>query len=228
MAENSLTIPHPYGVCVFGSALLRVSADNALITAAVTRSEKKTSDAFLKAKEGARAVADFLRKSGVDDFGMSRISLSQEYAFTNGVRRSLGYKATIGFKIAIKALDKLEEIASGVVEAGANEIASIQFHTSSLKDVRMQARRQAIDAAKEKAAVYAQAGGVILENIIHIEDVNPQILHTQLRSQFHLGGVGPPPSDLIEHDGGRQTLDPGAIEVTAAVLVAFGLGQAKA
>lgn len=204
-----------------------MSADNALITASVTRIEKKTSDAFLKAKEGARTVADFLRKSGVDDFGMSRISLSQEYRFTSGERRSLGYRATIGFKIAIKALDQLEEIASGVVEAGANEIASIQFHTSNLKDLRMQARRQAIDAAKEKAAVYAGAAGVTLGNIIHIEDVNPQILHTQLRSQFHVGGVGPPPRDLIEHDAGKQTMDPGAIEITAAVLVAFSLGPVK-
>lgn len=228
MFDSSLTISNPYGVCVFGSALLRVSPDSVKIATAVHCVEKKTSDAFSKAKEAARAVFDFLQRSGIDDFGMSRISLSQEHRYSGGEHRFLGYKATIGFTIVIKTLDRLEDIASGVIEAGANEIGSIQFQTSDLKDLRTQARRQAIDAAKEKAAVYAQAAGVALGKVIHIEDVNPQVLQMYLRPQLHVGGVGgvgQPPQDIIEHDAGKQTLDPGAIEVSAAVLVAFSLEQ---
>jgi uncharacterized protein len=228
MFDRSLTISNPYGVCVFGSALLRVSPDSAKIVAAVICVEKKTSDAFSKAKKTARAVSDFLQRSGIDDFGMSRISLSQEHRFSGGEQHFLGYRATIGFTIVIKILDRLEDIASGVIEAGANEITSIHFQTSNLKDLRMQARRQAIEAAKEKAAVYAQAAGADLGKVIHIEDVNPQVLQVYLGSHHArgVGGVGPPPQDIIEHDAGKQTLDPGAIEVTAAVLVAFSLGQA--
>lgn len=227
MWESSLTIQNPYGVSVFGSALLRVSPDSALITAAVTRLEKKPADAFSKAKEGARAVSEFLRRFRVDEFGTSRISLSQETRLVGGEFRDLGYKANVGFTIKIKTLDQLEETISGVVEAGANEIASIEFHTSNLKELRLQARRLAIEAAKEKAANYSEAGGVSLGRIIHIQDVNAQVLQRQWRSQFHIAGQGKTERELIDHDAGKQTLDPGAIEVAAAVLVAFSLEDSK-
>jgi uncharacterized protein YggE len=85
----------------------------------------------------------------------------------------------------------------------------------------MQARRLAVEAAKEKAAVYAEAAGVVLGSVIHIEDVDPQRL--QARSQFHVGGLGQLPRDPMEHDAAKESLDPKAIEVAAAVLLAFSL-----
>jgi hypothetical protein len=45
MNGNSLTIENPFGISVFGSALLRVSPDPATITAAITRLEAKPSEA---------------------------------------------------------------------------------------------------------------------------------------------------------------------------------------
>ncbi len=172
-------------------------------------------------------MSEFLRRFRVDEFGTSRISLSQETRLVGGEFRDLGYKANVGFTIKIKTLDQLEETISGVVEAGANEIASIEFHTSNLKELRLQARRLAIEAAKEKAANYSEAGGVSLGRIIHIQDVNAQVLQRQWRSQFHIAGQGKTERELIDHDAGKQTLDPGAIEVAAAVLVAFSLEDSK-
>jgi uncharacterized protein YggE len=225
MFETSLTIENPYGLSVFGSALLKVSPDSALVNASVTRVEQRPSDSFSKAKEGARAVADFLRRSKIDEFGTSRISLIREIRFVGNEQRFLGYKATVDFTVRITALDRLEEVVTGVVEAGANEIASIRFHTSALKDLRAQARRLAIEAAKEKAAIYASAAGVRLGGIIHIQDVNPQVLQQSERFRGH--GQGQPLQELIDHDGDKQTLDPSAIEVTAAALVAFSLEQSS-
>jgi uncharacterized protein len=222
MFESSLTIQNPFGVSVFGSALLRVSPDLAAITATVARLEQTSSEAFSKAKEGARAVTEFLRRAGVDEFGMSRISLSQELRFTGGERRFLGYNAKIGFTVVLKALDRIEEIVSGLIDGGANEINSIEFQTSRLKELRAQARRLAIDAAKEKAVIYATAANVSLGSIIHIQDVNPQVVLGP-RKVHHGSGFRVQADHVIDGDSDKQTLDPGAIEVGAAVLVAFGL-----
>jgi uncharacterized protein len=223
MWEDSLTIRNPYGISVFGSALLKVSPDSAMISVAVTRLETRPEESFSKAREGARSVTQFLSKSGADEFGTSRISLSQQNRFVGGESRFLGYKANVGFTIVLKALDRLEEIVSGVIEAGANEIASIQFRTSNLKELRAQARRLAVEAAKEKAVLYSQAAGVRLGSIIHIQDVNPQILQKNRLGHFQARGQEQMQEDLVDHDAGKQTLDPGAIEVAAAVLVAFSL-----
>src|SRR5690348_495197 len=122
MWEDSLTIRNPFGISVFGSALVKASPDLAIISAAVTRLETKPAESFSKAREGARSVTQFLRQSGADEFGTSRISLSQQNRFVGGESRFLGHKANVGFTIVLKALDRLEEIVSGVIEAGANEI----------------------------------------------------------------------------------------------------------
>ena len=89
--NGTLTIEHPFGISVFGSALLRVSPDSAIIRAAITRLEEKPSDAFAKARKGAQSVTAFLRKSQVTESGLSRISLSQEYRISNSERRPIGY-----------------------------------------------------------------------------------------------------------------------------------------
>jgi len=74
----------PPGLSVYGHALVTTSPDLAVIYAGVTRQDKKPSDALSSAKESARVVAEFLRRSNVDSFGMSRISLNQEPIYRDG------------------------------------------------------------------------------------------------------------------------------------------------
>lgn len=152
----------PYGLSVYGHALVRTSPDSAVIHASVTRGEEEPSDSLSKAKEGAHAVEEFLRRSNVDDFGMSRIQLNREpdHRAYGSQTQSPRYFATVQFIITIVQLDRLDEILSGVVKAGANDWLFTHFLTSRLKEVRMQARHLAIEAAKEKGAIYAREGGV--------------------------------------------------------------------
>src|SRR5262245_23708420 len=89
-AETRRTTP---GVKVFGSAVVRVAPDTASIIVAVSRLEQKPEAAFSKAREGAQGVTAYLHKAGVKDFGSSRVTLSQEYRYTNGEQKFVGYRA---------------------------------------------------------------------------------------------------------------------------------------
>jgi uncharacterized protein YggE len=217
--------PTPHGLSVYGHALVRTSPDLAMIRVGVTRRDKKPADSLLRAKEGARDVAEFLRKSSVDDFGMSRISLNQDFNYrADDSQASLPYFATIQFNVTIGQLDRLEEIISGVVKAGANDRLFTQFRTSKLKDVRMQARHLAIEAAKEKGAVYAREAGISLGRIIHMQEIrNPEFMQSaqiQMSAQFGMT------DGTFDRDSGvKTTLEPDAIEVVAGVLVTFSLEQ---
>ena len=92
------------------------------------------------------------------------------------------------------------------------------FQTTRLKDVRADARRQAILAAREKAEVYASAAGISLGHVIGIEDVNPEVLSG--RSESHVK------RELSTDDPGEQkAIDPGAITVGAAVTVMIAIRQ---
>lgn len=224
MNGNSTTITHPFGISTFGSALLRVSPDSAVIRAAITRLEEKPSEAFAKARKAAQAVTGFLRKAEVEDSGLSRMSLSQQYRFVNSERRPIGYLARIGLTVVLRQLDHTEGIVSGLIEAGADEITAIEFHTAKLKELRARARELAMFAAREKAEIYAAAGKISIGEILHIQDVNPNIL----QQEFHGGPVrGPIQPEIVDSEPEQGLLDPSAIQVGAAVVVAFRIAGQK-
>jgi uncharacterized protein YggE len=89
------------GVTAFGSAVLRVAPDTASIVVAVSRTEQKPDAAFQKARDAAQSVNSYLQKAGVKDFGSSRVTLSQQYRWTNNENRFIGYQARIAFDVFV-------------------------------------------------------------------------------------------------------------------------------
>jgi uncharacterized protein len=163
------------GVTVIGSSVIRVSPDSASIVAAVSRSETEPKDAFASARTAANAVQEFLKEQGIRSFSSSRITLTQEYRPGQGESRNitLGYKARIGFNIKLSDLDRVEELVSGLIAHGANELVAVSYQTSLLQETRNDARRQAIAAAKEKAELYCHEAGVTIGRVLGINDLLP-------------------------------------------------------
>jgi uncharacterized protein YggE len=209
-------VTNPFGITVFGSSITRVPPDIASIKAAVSIVEQKPADAFSISKKHARAVQELLRKQNVAEFGTSRVALTRTIKMVNGVQQFAGYQARITLSILLKELDRVDELAEGLVSAGANEIERIGFETTKLKEVRAEARRMAMTAALEKAQNYCAAGGVQLGRILHIEDVNPLTLQAGMARGAHGAGTSVP-----EFDGDVRAFDPSLIEIGAAVFVSY-------
>jgi uncharacterized protein len=218
MTDASTPICTPSSVKVFGSAILRVAPDTASIAIAVSRLEQKPKDAFANARQGAEAVNACLHKSGVKEFGASRVSLAQEFKYTNNENRFAGYRARIGYSIVLRDLDRLDAVLTELIDAGANELASVTFQTTRLKDVRAEARRRAVAAAKEKAALYCDAAGVSLGRVFAIEDINPETLSGRSEGHVYREPMA------VDDAGELKAVDPGAITVGAAVNIYFELG----
>src|SRR5215212_2865271 len=164
------------GVKVFGSAVVRVAPDTASIVVAVSRLEPKPEAAFAKAREGAQGVTAYLHKAGVQDFGSSRVTLSQEFRYANGENKFVGYQAKIEFHVVLREMDKVDAVLAGLIAAGANTLTSVTFQTTRLKELRAEARRRAVAAAREKAELYCGAAGIAAGRVLAIEDVNPESL----------------------------------------------------
>ena len=209
-------IKTPFGVNVFGSAIVRVEPDIVSMNFAVSRIQQHPKEAFLDVRTVVQQVRKYLEKANVGEVGTSRVSIAQSFRFIANEQKFVGYTARVGFHVLLHQLDRMEEILSGVVDAGVNEISSVDFQTTRLKDVRANARRRAIDAAREKAENYCAAAGVALGKIIHIEDVNPDTLHN--REGHVVREVQPDDSGEI------QAFDPGSITIGAAVILAFEIG----
>jgi len=201
-------IRSPFGINVFGSSLIRVEPDIVSLNFAVSRLQQHPKDAFQDVRKASQDVRKYLDQAKVDEIGLSRVGISQSYQFISGEQKFVGYTAKIGFHVLLRQLDKMEDILAEIIDAGVNEITSVDFQTTRLKEIRAEARKQALNAAREKAENYCNAAGIDLGKIIHIEDVNPDDLNPR---DDHVRGL----SSQI------KVFDPGNITISAAVIVAF-------
>ena len=217
--QSSASAKTSEGVQVFGSALLRVPPDIASIVVSVSRLEDEPTHAFSKAHASAKAVHSYLLRANVDEVQSSRITLSQETRYEHGEPRFIGYQARLGYHVILRDLDRVEEILIGLIDAGANELTSVTFETSQLKEIREDARARAIEAARRKAEVYAEAAGIGVGDVVFIEDMNPDFLSGRREGHVHYEAV-------IDDSGDLQAIDPGAITIGAAVTVVYSLGEA--
>ena len=202
-------IQNPFGITVFGSSLIKVEPDIVSLSFAVSRIHQHPKDAFQDVRSSSQSVRKYLEQAKVDEVNTSRVSISQTFRYISGEQKFLGYTAKVAFNVLLRKLDQMEDLLSGIVDAGANEIESVEFQTTKLKELRADARRQAISAAREKAENYCNAAGVTLGKVIHIEDVNPDNLRGR-ESHAEMGIANQ-----------LQAFDPGNITIGAAVIVAF-------
>ena len=202
------SIERPFGINVFGSSIARIAPDIASLKFAVARLADHPKDAFREAREGAQSVRAALVQLDISDVGSSRVTLSQTFRYTGRV----------AFHVLLHDLERMEAVLSGIVDAGANEVDSVQLQTSRLKEVRAEARQRALEAAREKAVIYCQSAGVTLGPVVHIEDLNPDMLE-MARSGHRMHETQPDDEEPL------IAFDPGSIVVAAAVMVAFEIGR---
>src|SRR5262245_56855427 len=124
----------PSGVKAFGSAVLRVAPDFVAIQFAVGPTAKQPRDAFRATHQVARAVRAYLGQVNVTDVAASRVTLAESYEYVGNKRERKGYFAQVSFNVLLSDLDRMEEVLVGVVDAGANQIGSVEFRTSKLKE----------------------------------------------------------------------------------------------
>jgi uncharacterized protein YggE len=213
------SIPNPYGINVFGSAIVRVDPDLVSISFSVLRLKKDPKEAFAAAREGAQQVRAFLAQAKLTNFGASPLSLKESFIHTGGEHRFEGYHASIDFHVLLHELERMEEIVAGVINAGANKVTDIEYQTTRLKEIRADTRRRAVEAAREKAENYCKAAGVTLGSVIHIEDINPNVLKGNVGHGFH--------ETQPDNDETMNAFNPGSIIVGGAVTVAYEIGPAN-
>jgi uncharacterized protein YggE len=216
------SIRHPSGISVFGSYLVRVEPDVALVTFAVAHTKPEPPAAFASTRQAVADVRAYLEKADVSpaDVQTAVVNLSADWHGYGKERVFLGYEARTTLSVRLTDLRRFEEILAGVVQAGANQIQGTEFQTTRLLDLRAQARRGAFAAARRKGELYAEEAGVRLGEVLHVEDVNPDAVRGR-------GSHGADASALESDDDGTKASTPGSIQVQAAVQVMFAIHRSK-
>ncbi|MEU5265863.1 SIMPL domain-containing protein [Amycolatopsis sp. NPDC021455] len=204
-------IERPWGVTVHGAASVKAAPDLVRARFKVVCLEQKPSDAFESAGMAVHEIRSTLRRHDVPDAGVesSRIELRGKWEYGQQ-RKFLGYESSASFVVESAALDDLPSLLTDLVSAGANEIEGVDFDIRDKPALRARARREAVAAARAKAELYAEAAGVRLGAVVHIDDVDPEE-----KPQYRGHGAGGAAT--------AEDLAPGHVVVSAAVVLGFGI-----
>jgi uncharacterized protein len=209
-------VERPWGVTAYGAASVKAMPDVVRARFRVIRLEQTPSQAFAVANDAVRAVRAALRQHSVPDSAVerSRLDLTSSWNYGGNERRFLGYQCQASFAVRSGDLDDVQQLLVDVVEAGANEIESVDFDVTGKVDLRAEARREAVATARRKAQLYAEAAGVRLGSVLHIEDVDPEQPAASRYRSHSSGG-----------DASGEDLAPGHVVVSAAVILGFAIAR---
>lgn len=218
---NLAAAAEPNTIAVSGMAEQEVAPDMAYIDVGINVRADDAETARTQEAQIASQIRRALLGLAITDNDLQNTSyyLYQEYKVDrNGVRTADKYVLDSSIKVTVKDLDKLSQVIDNVVEAGATNISNITYALSTQNIIQRQLLATAVENARDKAAVVANAGSRTLGNMLSA-DINSFDGGTivayganKLRSTTNLA------------EGGVATkLSPGKIKLNARVQVVFSL-----
>lgn len=147
---------------------VRLAPDMATISFGVVTEAATAQEAMaLNARRMAEVTAA-LRAAGIAPRHVqtSGLSLSAQYDYVeNSPPRLRGYQASNRVSVIVEDLDRTGRVVDAVVAAGVNQIDGVAFGLQDPTAAENAARRLAVRALQDKAALYAEALGVPLGGI---------------------------------------------------------------
>lgn len=207
-------IQTPWGVSAYGAASVKAAPDLVRIRLVVERIEPSPKAAFEVGQANVAGLRSVLRRHDISDAAVSasRLRLSSAWDGYGKEREFLGYKCEASFTIESGNLDGIQQLLIDVVDAGVNRVDEVDFDVHAKGELRAQARRAAVQAARAKALLYAEAAGVQLGSVLHIQDVDPESVSNERYRGHGTGGAS-----------AEEDLAPGHVVVSAAVVLGFSL-----
>lgn len=218
---NLAAAAEPNTIAVSGMAEQEVAPDMAYIDVGINVRADDAETARTQEAQIASQIRRALLGLAITDNDLQNTSyyLYQEYKVDrSGVRTADKYVLDSSIKVTVKDLDKLSQVIDNVVEAGATNISNITYALSTQNIIQRQLLATAVENARDKAAVVANAGSRTLGNMLSA-DINSFDGGTivayganKLRSTTNLA-----------EDGVATKLSPAKIKLNARVQVVFSL-----
>lgn len=205
--RHTQTIGDPHGVTVLGSAVVRLEPDFATVRFTVRAVNRDPKTAVATARNSASSLSTFLQRGGVSagDIKISRVAFKPT---SDG--KSLAQEASLECAVTIRELDRIESILVGLLDAGVTHFEGPFYQTSKIRDARAEARQSAVLAAFKKAELFAEAAGVEIGRVLHIEEVDASELGDLSRGH-------------LEEFPGVGGYSPTALEIAASAFVSFAI-----
>lgn len=209
-------------VTVSGSAEVSVTPDRALVTFAVVTEGPSADEAARRNAELMNAVLAAVRRDAARGLRLETFGYGLSPIYTQvteaGQRRQRisGYRASNNVRATTDDVEAVGGIIDAAIGAGANQVANLAFQASDTREARLNALRQAVEKAREEAAVMAEALGRTLGPALEVT-----------------GGASMPPTpvryrmEMVQAADASTPIEAGDQTVSAQVTIRFALGPAR-
>ena len=198
------------GITVTGVGTITSVPDEASFTIGVQTQGSTAREALAANSEQMRRVIAALRAAGVvkSDIKTQDVSVSANYADEGRID---GYSARNSVLVTVRDLAKAAPILDAASNAGANEVYGPMLSRSDEDDLQAKALRGAVEDARKKAEVLAEAAGVRLGRVTALTEGSS-------------GGPQPYYDGAMLAKSSEAPIEPGTQDTQATVTVTFAIG----
>lgn len=180
LSQQAATLPVtlPGTLMVAAQADVRVTPDMATVNAGVVTQAVTAADAMKENSTKMQAVFAALKKAGIADKDMQSagINISPQYKYAENMPPVVtGYQASNTVNVMLRDIANIGGVIDALVGQGVNQLNGPTFDVADKDAALDKARTQAVDKARARAQLYAQAAGV---KITRLQNLSEQSMMT--------------------------------------------------
>lgn len=166
----------PRTVSVQGQGKVAAVPDVATIVAEVTEEGQALDRISAQVRQTMGKIMAAAKLQGVADRDLQTLAYHVQPRFEydrNRNAKRAGYQVTNRLQLRIRDLDKVGKVLGAVVDAGANNVIGPDFDVDNPRELETQAMKRAVEDARRKATVLAEAAGAALGSVQSISPSGP-------------------------------------------------------
>lgn len=202
-------------IAVSGMGSLTLVPDTASITLGISVRGSELPKMQAAADAVIASALETLQGLNMDDrdLAATNIRISPRYRYDQSLQKSIadGYEVSRDLRVTVRDLTLLGQVMSEASSAGINSVSPPQLSSSKYEDNYQQALLLAVQQAKQRAAALAKAADVQLGPVVRMSTHETSYRPEQ------------PMRMVMESDAPGATYQPGEIQVSAKVNVAFAI-----
>ncbi len=174
--DNAPTATNSITVLGVGEAL--GSPDQAQVNLGIETFDETVDVATSENETIIKALLSALQEEGIaaEDIQTSNYSLWAEQRYgDNGPEGIAGYRVSNQVNVKIRDIERVGDILSTAIDAGANIIYGVNFSVNDRDALEEEARQAAVANAQERAESLAMLSGVTLGDVQSISEVYTQV-----------------------------------------------------
>lgn len=206
-------------VSVSGIGEVKVEPNEVMLNVGIDVRNKSLEAARQDSDNKVKELLNYLKKAGIEakDIQVTNLSVYPQYVGEYGQTNPEFYMTQRSVSVLIRKVNRFDEILTGIYNTGANRVEGIEYRTSDLQKYREQARKLAIQSAKEKATAMTKELGAKPGRVYNITESSSEYTPRP----YYRAQMANKMMESADAAASGPTLAVGQILVRAAVEVSF-------